>query len=161
MTKIFLSDISVYLQTSLSYIIQHKPSSLLPLLLLPLLPFAYRDYLGWYDLGAGGLPHNALGWLMQSLLRLCASRNIRDASPYNAEIRTSTLEKTSFLGSRLPVWEGKAPKTGGWVAPHRQLEQSASKEVKLVCLFVSLSRRFYYSQIDVLRMVARFYKSLF
>ena len=131
MTKM---DVSGYVQASFSYISQHK-SGLLTLLLFPLIPFAYLDYQGWYDLGAGGLPHNALGWLMQSLLRLCASRNVRDASPYNAEIRTSDLEKSSILGSRLPAWEGKSPKTGKWVAPHRQLEQGASAEIRQVCVF--------------------------
>ena len=134
MTKILPQNVSNYVQTSLSYITQHK-TSLLTLLLLPLIPFAYHDYRGWYDLGAGGLPHNALGWLMQSLLRLCASRNARDASSYDVEIRTSDLENTSFLGNRLPAWEGKSPKTGGWVAPHRQLEQDASADVKTVCVF--------------------------
>ena len=72
---------------------------------------------------------------MQSLLRLCASRNVRDATPYDVELRTSELEKTSILGNWLPTWEGKSPKTGKWVAPHRQLEQSASAEIKKVCVF--------------------------
>ena len=126
-------DVSDYVQGSLSYVSQHK-SSLLTLLLFPLITLAYLDYQGWYGLGAGGLPHNLLGWLMQSLLRLCASRNVRDASPYDVEIRTSELEKTIILGSRLPSWEGKLPKTGKWVAPHRQLEQGASAEIKTVCV---------------------------
>ena len=134
MTKMLFDDVSDYVQASLSYISQHK-SSLLTILIFPLIPFAYLDYRGWYDLGAGGLSHNALGWLMQSLLRLCASRNVRDASSYDADIRTSELEKTSILGSRLPAWEGKSPKTGKWVAPHRQLEQGASAEIKRVCVF--------------------------
>ena len=134
MTKMSLEDVSGYVQASLSYISQHK-SSLLTLLLLPLIPFAYLDYQGWYDLGTGGLPHNALGWLLQSLLRICASRNVRDTSAYDAEIRNTELEKTSILGSRLPAWEGKSPKTAKWVVPHRQLEQGASAEIKTVCVF--------------------------
>ena len=133
MTKTLLQNASDHIQTTISYLSQHKPV-LLTLLLSPLIPFAYLDYQGWYNLGAGGLPHNALGWLMQSLLRLCAGRNLRDAKPYDVEILTSELEKTSFLRNRLPAWEGKSPKTGKWVAPHRQLEQGASAEIKTVCM---------------------------
>ena len=165
MPKISLSDISSHVQTIFSYINQHKSLllTLLILLLLSLLPLAYRDYRGWYGLGAGGLPHNPVGWLLQSLLRLRASRNVRDTTPYDTEIRTSSsaLEKTSFLANRLPVWEGKLPKTGAWVAPHRQLEQSASKEVKSVCLCVRLFMWIHISQIDVLGIVTRSYKFLF
>ena len=134
MTKTLLQSASGYIQTSISYLNEHKPL-LLTLLLSPLIPLAYFDYQGWYNLGAGGLPHNALGWLMQSLLRLRASRNLRDAKPYDVEILTSELEKTSFLRDRLPAWEGEAPKTGKWVAPHRQLEQGASDEIKTVRVF--------------------------
>ena len=144
MTKTLLQNASDHIQTSLSYLSQHKPV-LLTLLLSPLIPFAYLDYQGWYNLGAGGLPHNALGWLMQSLLRLCADRNLRDAKPYDVEILTSELEKTSFLRNRLPAWEGKSPKTGKWVAPHRQLEQGASAEIKTVCVFAYSVDRFRYA----------------
>ena len=133
MTKMLLEDVSDYVQASLSYVNHHK-CSLLTLLLFPLVPFAYLDYRGWYDLGTGGLPHNAVGWLVQSLLRLCASRNVRDASPYDVEIRNTELEETSILGSQLPAWEGKSPKTAKWVVPHRQLEQGASAEIKTVCV---------------------------
>lgn len=56
-------------------------------------------------------------------------------------MRNSELEKRGFLIEgdgeegdwELPVWSGKAPKTGAWVAPHRQVEQVASEEVKKVC----------------------------
>ena len=47
------------------------------------------------------------------------------------------LERTSFLDGRLPAWTGTAPETGAWVAPHRQLDQVASAEIKKVRLFVS------------------------
>ncbi len=133
-TRMFLEDTSGYVQASISYISQHK-SSLLILLVLPLVPFAYLDYQGWYNLGTGGLPHNVLGWLVQSLLSLPASRNVRDASSYDEEVRNTELEKTSILGDRLPAWEGDSPKTGKWVVPHRQIEQGASAEIKKVCLF--------------------------
>lgn len=129
-----LDRISPYIQTTLSYLTSHK-TPLLTLLLLPLLPLAYLDYQGWLALGPGGLPHNPLGWLIQSLMRIPASRNVRDASPYDKEIHNTELEKTSFLEGRLPAYGKKSPETGKWVVPHRQLEGGASEEINKVSIF--------------------------
>ena len=120
-----------YAQSSISFIQQNKLGSLI-VLLLPLSYYAYFDYQGWYALGPGGLPHNVLGWLVQSLLRLRASRNVRDSSCYDVAMRSSELERTCFLDGQLPDWTGKAPETAVWVAPHRQLKQVATAEIKKV-----------------------------
>lgn len=120
-----------YAQSSVSFIQQNKLSSLI-ILLLPLLYYAYFDYQGWYALGPGGLPHNVFGWLVQSMLRLRASRNVRDSSCYDVAMRRSELERTRFLDGQLPDWTGKAPETAVWVAPHRQLKQVATAEIKMV-----------------------------
>ncbi len=128
--------LSAYVQTSLSFLQQNKLSAL-TILLLPLLRSAYLDYQAWYALGAGGLPHNPVGWLVQSVLRLRASSNVRDSSCYDGAIASSELERTSFLDGQLPAWTGNVPKTGKWAAPHRQLEQVASVEIKKVGLLVS------------------------
>lgn len=130
-----------YIQSSLS-ILQQNKLSVLAIFLFPLFRYAYLDYQGWYALGAGSDPNNASGWLhntfswlVQSLLRLRASRNVRDSSCYDGLMKSSELEKTSFLDDQLPTWTGKSPKTGAWVYPHRQLEQVASAEIKKVRLF--------------------------
>ena len=120
-----------YAQSSISFIQQNKLSSLI-VLLLPLFYYAYFDYQGWYALGPGGLPHNAFGWLVQSLLRLRASRDVRDSSCYDVAMRSSELERRRFLDGQLPDWTGEAPKTALWVAPHRQLKQVATAEIKKV-----------------------------
>lgn len=126
---------STYAQSSVSFLQQYK-FSILTVLLLPLSRYAYLDYRGWYALGGGGLPHNPFGWLVQSLMRLRASRDVRDSNCYDLAMRSSDLERTRFLDDELPAWTGKAPKTGVWVAPHRQLEQVASAEIKKVRLSV-------------------------
>ena len=107
------------------------------ILLLPLFRYAYLDYQGWYALGAGGLPHNVFGWLVQSLLRLPASGSVRDSSCYDAATGSTELEKTSFFDGQMPKWTGEAPRTGVWVVPHRQVEQVAGAEIKKVRLLVS------------------------
>ena len=125
---------STYARNSFAYL-QHNKLSVLTILLFPLFRYAYLDYQGWYALGGGGIPHNVFGWLVQSLLRLRASRNVRDSSCYDVAMKATELERTSFLDDQLPAWTGNTPKTGVWVAPHRQLEQFASSEIKKVGIF--------------------------
>ena len=134
--RMLSESFSTYAQSAVSFIQQNKLSSLI-LLCLPLFYYAYLDYQGWYALGAGGIPHNIFGWLVQSLLRLRASRNVRDPSCYHVAMRDSELERTQFLDNQLPAWTGNAPKTGVWVAPHRQLEQFPSADIRKVPLLVS------------------------
>lgn len=119
-------------------LLQQSTYSALAILLLLLFRYAYLDYQGWYALGGGGPPHNVFGWLLQSLLRLRATRNIRDSGYYDAAIKNSELERTSFLNDQLPAWTGKAPKTGVWVAPHRQLDQAASAQIRSVSAFAQI-----------------------
>lgn len=116
---------STYAQSSKSFL-----ATVLMLPLLALFRYAYLDYQGWYALGAGGLPHNAFGWLVQSLLRLRASRSVRDSRCYDAAIGSIELEGTSFFDDQLPKWTGEAPRTAVWVAPHRQVEQVAGVRIK-------------------------------
>lgn len=133
--KMMLSEsYSTYARNSFAYL-QHNKLSVLTILLFPLFRYAYLDYQGWYALGGGGIPHNVFGWLVQSLLRLRASRNVRDSTCYDVAMKATELERTSFLDDQLPAWTGNAPKTGVWVAPHRQLEQFASSEIKKVGIF--------------------------
>ncbi|MCJ1249768.1 hypothetical protein MMC30_006994 [Trapelia coarctata] len=102
---------------------------LLAVLALPLLREAYQDYCGWYNLGAGGVPHNVLGWGLQCMLRLVASTDTRSTGCYGS-VNDSDLDGQSFLDGTLPTREGTAPEVAPFVAPHRQLTDTASAEVK-------------------------------
>ena len=135
--KMVFNPFSLFIQAPHSFL-QKSIASGLTILFLLSFRYAYLDYQAWYALGGGGLPHNAYGWLLQSLLRLRASRNVRDSGCYDAAIKNNELERTSFLSGQLPAWTGKAPKTGVWVAPHRQLEQTASAEIKGVSNFARI-----------------------
>lgn len=91
---------------------------------------AYRDYSAWYALGAGGIPHNIIGWSLQSIARLLCSRDLRSTSCYDRYLS----EEQRFLDVDLPAWEGEAPKTGLWAAPHRQLGNTTGEQLKNVRL---------------------------
>ena len=114
-------------------ILQDNALTLLLLALIPAIYWAYTDYQGWYALGAGGLPHNLFGWSVQSLLRLRASRDVRGTGCYDAAMAAGEeLEKASFLKGDVPHRDGQSPETAVWVAPHRQVDQIATKEIKEV-----------------------------
>ena len=93
---------------------------------------AYRDYSAWYALGAGGIPHNIIGWTLQSIARLLCSRDLRSTSCYDRYLS----EEQRFLDVDLPARKGEAPKTGSWAAPHRQLGDTAGEQLKNVRLWV-------------------------
>ena len=122
------SDISVLSSRILSLIQQYK-FPLLTILSLPILSIAYVDYSGWYGMGAGGIPHNVFGWLVQSLLRLRASGDRRSIACYD-KLKSSKLERETFLDGELP--KRAHPSTSPWVAPHRQLEEMASEKLRQV-----------------------------
>lgn len=108
------------------------------LLSLVTLRIAYRDYCSWYTLESGGLPHNVFGWVVQLLLRLFANRDTKSTSCYDDHkyiAQAGRVGSTSFLAEHggLEVREGERPVVGKWVAPHRQLDQLGTEDVKEVC----------------------------
>jgi len=128
-------DINDYIY---KYITEYRPLlvqyrfPLLAVLVLPLLREAYQDYCGWYNLGAGGVPHNVLGWGLQCMLRLVSSTDTKSTGCYDS-VNDNELDRQSFLDGTLPAREGTAPEVAPFVAPHRQLTDIASAEVKKVC----------------------------
>jgi len=100
----------------------------LALVLIPLLRTIYLDYRGWYNLGAGGIPHNAFGWTVQSFLRLIGSGDTKSTACYD-KMMGSPLECQSFIVGELPAREGDPPTVGRWVAPHRQLVDTADSNL--------------------------------
>lgn len=104
-------------------------------IVLPVFRFAYLDYRGWYALGAGGLPHNVFGWMIQSILRLRATSDVRGTLCFDGHA-PADLAAQAFLDPNLPKRDGARPRVGIWVLPHRQLEQRASRGVIEVCFRV-------------------------
>ena len=109
-------------------------SILASLLSLPLVRLAYLDYRGWYDLGAGGVPHNIFGWALQSAMRIFATPDTKSTACYETAGNFSNIQRRSYfkMGAEIPHRKGIRPKTGVWVAPHRQLSMTSSKEMVTV-----------------------------
>ena len=125
-----LSSLMLYTTKVISLIQEYK-FSLLPLVTLPLIRMLYLDYCGWYGLGAGGIPHNFFGWMVQGVLSIPASRDLRSTACFEAH---SDLERQSYMEEDLPHRGGPTAKTAPWCIPHRQLEDTATEELKQVRL---------------------------
>lgn len=126
-------NLSIPLFKALSLIQQYK-APLLIALSLPLLYMAYSDYSGWHQMGAGGIPHNVFGWVVQNFLRLRGTQDKRSTACYDTLKAQSPLEQASFLDVDLP--RRASPRTGPWVVPHRQLEDFASEKLRQVSVSV-------------------------
>lgn len=122
-------DLSISLSRFL-LLIQQYQTPLLTTLSLPLLYMAYSDYSGWHRMGAGGLPHNVFGWIVQNFLRLRGTQDKRSTACYDTLKVQWLLEQASFLNIDLP--RRASPRTGPWVVPHRQLEDFASEKLRQV-----------------------------
>ena len=127
-------DITGYVS---KYISEYRPLlvqyrfPILAVLALPLLREVYLDYRAWYNLGAGGVPHNVLGWGLQCMLRVVSSTDTRSTGCYD-NVNENELDGQSFLDGTLPAREGTAPEVAPFVAPHRQLTDRASAETRKV-----------------------------
>lgn len=108
--------------------------STLPTLLTTLAtPFllwvAYRDYRAYIALGPGGVPHNALGWLLVTLgLRPFA------LSKSSATWTGDYPNHGSHAEIReLPERKGERAELSG-IVPHRQLSQHAPEKMREVSI---------------------------
>ena len=124
--------VSAYVDKLRPLLMQYR-MYLLVLLAIPIVTTTYEDYCEWYKLGAGGIPHNFLGYVIQLMLSFLTGRDRRSIawldSPKNTE-----LDKTSFLNTTLPTREGDRPTIGPYCVPHRQTTDAASEELKKVSL---------------------------
>ncbi|KAM0265353.1 hypothetical protein ACHAQJ_000194 [Trichoderma viride] len=81
------------------------------------------SYRGYIDLGPGGLPHNAFGWLLQETLRPFALSSNVDQSVFQKPGVSSPYEphgNTQFLHEPLAQRRGDRPVIPNYVAPQRQ-----------------------------------------
>ncbi|KAE8445355.1 hypothetical protein EG329_013477 [Mollisiaceae sp. DMI_Dod_QoI] len=98
---------------------------------IPLIYFTYIDYRSWYNVGRGGLPHNIIGYVIQTILSpLKASRF--DTSFVS---KPKVMKKSGPAGERaylkdedVPQRKGDRPEVCGWILPQRQLDQKASEK---------------------------------
>ena len=123
----------------------HSKPATVAAILLPILYGTVRicldDYRGWLDLGAGGLPYNFWGWLLQWAIKLTlAKRDTISLECYDEPLKidlteSEKLRNTSKHLAPLPQRPGGRPKVAHWVIPHRQLRKAptspALSQVKL------------------------------
>ncbi|KAI0784337.1 hypothetical protein C8Q75DRAFT_736212 [Abortiporus biennis] len=95
-------------------------------------PWLYNNYLHFLEIGPGALPYNVFGWLIALALRPFA-RNTKTVDGY---VRKGEDEK-GFLEGGFKERRGGRPKMSWHVAPVRQLDRLASKDMneKLDALF--------------------------
>ncbi|KAF2667345.1 hypothetical protein BT63DRAFT_480333 [Microthyrium microscopicum] len=88
--------------------------------------YLYKDYQTYMSMGPGGIPHNAVGWAIASLLKPVAfGKDVLSTKLYEAS------EEPSFLPENFPPnREGVRPAIGPHPIPHRQLDQLPSDEIK-------------------------------
>ena len=117
--------------TRIIFLLQEYKFPLFIIVSFPLTRLLYLDYVDWLRLGPGGIPHNPMGFMAQCVLRFIASRDLRSTVCYQA-LKTTPLEKQSFMDEELPDRRGWTPKTGKWCIPHRQLSETATEDTKQV-----------------------------
>lgn len=118
-------------------LLEHKKPLLLATSLLaaaaPLLAYLRSQYLEWLALGRGGVPHNILGFLAQSLLSPFARRDTRRPLPSSVPVLEAfaalygPVGADSFLASWVHGREraGARPAVPRFVAPQRQTSDAA------------------------------------
>jgi len=94
----------------------------LVVMLLPALVWAYFDYRAWHNLGAGGVPHNVVGWAL-----ITAARPLKidphDITGFEQGIGRGTDIVTL---NDLPRRTGGRPEIALHPIPHRQLTQTGA-----------------------------------
>ena len=92
-----------------------------------LVPVLWRDYNLYLSYGPGGLPHNALGWIISGGLLRMMSVEMLSTAQYE-----KSRDKRSWLPLSLPPRAGSRPQVGSHPVPQRQLIQLPNEDVKSV-----------------------------
>ena len=124
-----MSSISQISQ-SLSQLMRTRPgtvallSSPIALGLLHSVQSAYYHYIRWLNLGRGGLPYNAGGWIVNWIAYLFSSKDLTSLAPYSNPRYIASygaMAKKSYLKRPLPRRDEPRPVVDvTMVAPQRQ-----------------------------------------
>ncbi|KAL7922849.1 hypothetical protein ACQKWADRAFT_320522 [Trichoderma austrokoningii] len=107
----------------LSYLRQHPILFTSAVAIVPLAALAIPSYRGYIDLGPGGFPHNAYGWLLQESLRPLSLSSTIDLGLFQKPGVSALYEphgNTRFLQEPLAQRQGNRPAIPNYVAPQRQ-----------------------------------------
>jgi hypothetical protein len=98
--------------------------------LFTLVPVAYRDYKLFMSYGPGGVPYNALGWLLVTVVFRPMTSEMFSTNVYDGQ-----ADKRSWLPDILSNRNWERPIVGPHAAPQRQLTQVPGKEMQEVSCF--------------------------
>ncbi|OKL61833.1 hypothetical protein UA08_02293 [Talaromyces atroroseus] len=92
---------------------------------------AYRDYRLYKSYGAGGPPHNVVGWYVSRFIITPFRQESISTQMYEEAIdKGKSKSYISFMDGRLPRRKGGRPAIGSHAAPNRQTSQIPSDEMK-------------------------------
>lgn len=95
---------------------------------------AYNDYRRYMALGAGGPPHNVLGWYYSRFIVTPFSQEMISTQMYEAKIHSGESKAyISLPEGRLPRRKGPRPSVASFAVPNRQTNQLPSEETCRVC----------------------------
>lgn len=91
---------------------------------------AYKDYLLYMSYGAGGVPHNAVGWFMSRCFLTPFSQEMLGTEVYQKKIDSGATTTYIEPDGKLPLRSGANPAMGPHVVPQRQISQLPDDEIK-------------------------------
>lgn len=94
---------------------------------IALAPAAYRDYKTFMSYGPGGVPYNAFGWLIASVVLRPMTSEMFSTKVYDGQ-----EDKGTWLSEGLTRRKGERPNVGPHAAPQRQLNQVPGNEIQKV-----------------------------
>lgn len=131
-----------YLQRLVNIINTHRTASISAAGIAILIPFAVSDYRLFLSYGPGGVPYNAVGWIVANLFRLL-SREQLSTAPYDNP-KLPLAEESNFLPPSFPPKRtSPRPRFGPHAVPQRQLSQLPDDDVRelLIQSFALLGKR--------------------
>jgi hypothetical protein len=109
-----------------------------------ILPAAYRDYKIFKSYGPGGVPSNAVGWVLVRTLLQPFGREMVSTDQYVKRIAAAEGHgkgNEGFLSLTEEQFREERPVVGPHVVPQRQLTQVPDEAVMEVCIVLVLGKR--------------------
>ncbi|KAF2462962.1 uncharacterized protein BDR25DRAFT_308043 [Lindgomyces ingoldianus] len=108
---------------------KHRAASLSAIGAVAALSYTLYDYLTYLSYGPGGLPYNATGWLVSTVLLRAISREGLSTRMYDNP-KLPFADQPGYLPASLPQRASKRPRIGPHPVPQRQLGQLPSEEIR-------------------------------
>ncbi|ORY07937.1 hypothetical protein BCR34DRAFT_590147 [Clohesyomyces aquaticus] len=108
---------------------EHRTASLSAVGAAIAVSYTVYDYLTYLSYGPGGLPYNATGWLVSTVILRAISRETLSTRLYDDK-KLPFADEPGYLPQSLPPRASKRPRIGPHPVPQRQLGQLPSQEIR-------------------------------